>query len=113
MGRPSEPDAAAAMGVRAILIEKLAGHVRETNDPRLVLGLEAGEEPADDPEFVDYLSDKIDDLRAGRPVTCFPAWLVPRSLNLIPYGVHNIDIAVDGTISETPRVRPDILRGEA
>jgi hypothetical protein len=101
MGRPSSPGAAG--GIREILIAKLAGHVRETYDPRLVLGLEAGETPEPDPDYVDRFADMYDDLVAGRAVTCFPAWMVPRELGLVPYGVHQIDIAVDGTISETPR----------
>ena len=100
MGRPSEPGAAAAMGVREILIAKYAGYVRRTYDPRLVLGLEAGEKAEDDPEYADYMADKIDDLRAGRAVACFPTWMIPRELGLVPYGCYSVDIAVDGTISE-------------
>ena len=99
MGRPSSPDA--AKGVRAILIEHLAGHGRVLVDPRLFMVPEE-EWPDPLPVFRDYIADKIDDLRAGRAVTCFPAFMVPRALGLVPYGVHNIDIAVDGTISETP-----------
>lgn len=88
-----------ATGVREILIEKYAGYVRRTIDPRSALLPE--EQRNDEPVFVDYMADKIDDLRAGRTVACFPAWMVPRALGLVPYGVHSIDIAVDGTITPT------------
>lgn len=98
MGRPSTPDA--ATGVRAALIAKLAGHVRETVDPRWVLVPEE-ERPDPLPVFVDRIADKIDDLKAGRAVACFPAWMIPRALGLVPHGCYSVDIAVDGTISET------------
>ena len=103
MGRPSSPDA--ATGVREILIEKLSGHVRETYDPRLVLGLEADETPEPDPDYVDRFADMYDDLVAGRAVKSVPAHMVPRELGLVPHGCWAVDIAVDGTVTPSPRER--------
>jgi len=99
MGRPSSPDDA-AMGVRAILIEHLAGHERVLVDPRLFMVPEE-EWPDPLPVFRDYIADKVDDLRAGRTVACFPAWMIPRELGLVPHGCYSVDIAADGTITPT------------
>lgn len=99
MGRPSAPDA--ATGVREALIAKLAGHVRQTYDPRLVLGLEAGEEPEDDPEYVDYTADMYDDLVAGRAVNV-ASWRM-RGIAEVPAGCYSVRVDVDGTVSPAPR----------
>jgi hypothetical protein len=102
MGRPSSPDA--ATGVREILIEKLSGHVRETYDPRWVLvPVEKWPDPM--PPYVDSTADMYDDLVAGLAVRSVPSWRFPHGMRPQPQSCYSFDIAVDGTVTPSPRDR--------
>lgn len=100
MARRPRSDDPVALGVRAALIEKLSGHVRLTVDPRMVM--EPKEEwPDPMPPYVDYIADRYDDLVAGKAVDV-PSWQM-RGIAEVPPGCYSVRVAIDGTISETPR----------
>lgn len=87
---------AAAVGVREALIAKLAGHVRQTVDPRFCLD-PGSALPADEPPYVDYIADQYDDLMAGRAVDV-EVWRFA-GICEVPPGCHAVHVDVDGSLS--------------
>jgi len=101
MARRPRSDDPVAAGVRGALIDKLAGHVRLTVDPRCML----------DPDwvkpagyvYVDRKADLLDDLRAGKVVDVAPGLL--RGIAEVPAGCYLVRVDVDGSISPAPYER--------
>lgn len=101
MGRPSSPESAVAVGVRAALIAKFAGHVRETLDPRCSM----------DPDwqrprgyrYVDPMSKLLKDLEAGKPVDVRPGLL--QGIADVPPGCRLVRVDARGVVTAAPYER--------
>ena len=100
MGRLISPKA--ATGVREALIEKLAGHERQTYDPRLVM-VPKEEWPDPLPPYVDREADLLDDLKSGKPVDVAPPML--KGIAEVPPGCYSVRVDVDGSLSPAPYER--------
>jgi hypothetical protein len=99
MGRPTSPDA--AMGVRDALIDRLAGHVRESVDPRCAL--DPGWQRPRGYRYVDPVTKMLKDLEAGKPADVAPGLL--RGIAEVPPGCRLVRVDVDGSLSPAPYER--------
>jgi hypothetical protein len=96
------PSVRPAVGVREALIAKLAGHVRETVDPRLLLVPQA-DWPDPLPVYADPRADMLADLVAGRAVDVWPHML--RGIVEVPRGARLVRVDVDGSLAPAPYER--------
>jgi len=99
MGRLRSPEA--AIGVRDALIAKLAGHVRETVDPRC--GLDPGWQRPRGYRYADPVSKMLADLEAGKVVDVAPGLL--RGIAEVPPGCWLVRVDAKGTVSPAPYER--------
>jgi hypothetical protein len=98
----ARPSVRPAVGVREALIDKLAGNVRLTVDPRLLL------EPPENwpnpvPVYVDTKVDMLADLEAGRAADVWSSML--RGIAEVPRGARLVRIDIDGSLSAAPYER--------